>query len=65
VLGQVGQDEQFHAVLLYLAVRGDVAAGESGIDRYLSGVAASRREGEQVHGRLAAFALDMFNGIWC
>jgi len=64
VLSEVRQDEQFHAVLLYLAVRGNVAAGNSGIDRYLSGVAASRREGNQVDGCLAAFALDVLNGIW-
>jgi len=64
VLSEIRQDEQFHAVLLYLAVRGNVAAGNSGIDRYLSGVAASRREGNQVDGCLAAFALDVLNGIW-
>ena len=65
VLGQVGQDEKFHAVLLYLAVRGSVAAGDSGIDRYLSGIAASRGEGDQVYCRLAALALDMLNCFWC
>ncbi|MEC9287960.1 MAG: hypothetical protein VX632_06235 [Chloroflexota bacterium] len=65
MLGQVGWDEQLHAVLFYLAVRGDVATGESGIDRYLSGVAASRCERKQVDGRLTAFALDMVNGFWC
>ena len=65
VVGQLGQDEQFDAVLFYLSVGGDVAAGESGIDRYLSGVAASRGEGQQVDGRLAALALDMLYRFWC
>ena len=65
VLGQLRQDEQFHAVLLYLAVRSSVAAGDSGIDRYLGGVAASRREGNQVDGCLAALTLNMLDGFWC
>ena len=63
VLGQVGQNKQFHAILRYLAVGSDIAAGDSGIDRYLSGVTSSRREGNQVHGRLAALALDMLQGL--
>jgi hypothetical protein len=65
MLGQFRQDEQFHAVLLYLAVRSSVAAGDSGIDRYLSGIAASRREGDQVDGCLAALTLNMLDGFWC
>jgi hypothetical protein len=65
VLGQIGQHEQLHTVLRYLAVGRDVPAGDSGIDRYLSGIAASRREGEQVNGRLTTLALDMLNGFWC
>jgi hypothetical protein len=65
VLGEIRQDEQFQAVLIYLAVRRNVAAGDSGIDRYLSGVAASRREGNQVDGCLTALALDVFDGFWC
>ena len=64
MLGQFGQHEQFHTVLFYLAVRGNVAAGESGIDRYLSGAAASRCEREQVDGRLAALALNMLYSLW-
>ena len=63
MLGQVGQNKQFHAILRYLAVGNDIAAGDSGIDRYLSGVTSSRREGNQVHGRLAALALDMLHGL--
>ena len=63
--GQVGKDEKFHAVLLYLAIWRSVAAGDSGIDRYLSGTSASRREINQVNRRLATLALDMLDGIWC
>ena len=36
---------------------------ESSIDRYLCGIAASRRERNQVDGRLAALALYMFNRV--
>ena len=42
VLGQVRQNKQFYAILRYLAVGSDIAAGDSGIDRYLSGVTSSR-----------------------
>ena len=61
MLRQIGQQEQFHTVLLYLAVRSNVSAGASGIDRYLSGIAASRCEREQINSRLTAFTLDMLN----
>ena len=44
VLGQIGQHEQLHTILHYLPVRGYVPAGDSGIDRYLSRIATSRRE---------------------
>ena len=64
MLRQIGQHKQFHTVLLDLAVRGNVAAGDPGIDRYLSGVAASRCEREQVDGRLAALALNMLYSLW-
>ena len=64
MLGQIRQNEQLHAVLLYLAVRIGVAAGDSGIDRYLSGTAASRCKVNQVYSRLPTLSLNVLDGFW-
>ena len=61
VLGQGGQQEQFHPGFLEALVRGDVPPGDSGIDRYLNLTARSSRMLQQVDRRPASLALDVFN----
>ncbi len=59
MLGQVGQNQELHTVLLDNLVMREVPPGNMGIDRYLSRGACSRRKADQINRCPAAFLLNM------
>jgi len=57
VFGQIRHYQELDALLLKNLIVAKVPAAHVGIDRYLCGVARSRRQADEVYGSSSAFFL--------